>query len=209
MSPYIITSTMTASTEAIDKAGRFRHSPLSEDSDLCWRLQEIGHLHNMTEVLADYRLHSQSVSAHSIINGRVMAIGSQLAAFSARRRRQESRDLTFTSDLGSLLKGDTTLAAMSARSCVLLDETEWPQFNASVAGKLMELASYRPFELEESDCRFIRDALAVLSLNSVGVSQKEVRGQSVSAAARLAHAGKWHSARLLLRADQAGAFSYV
>ena len=95
--PYIIHPFLMARREAVMAVGGYRFVPNSEDSDLFWRLAEVGDLHNPEEVLGQYRIHQHSLSSASVVNGRVMAVGSQLGALSAHRRRVVSR--TFASSL--------------------------------------------------------------------------------------------------------------
>ncbi|ADW71499.1 glycosyltransferase family 2 protein [Granulicella tundricola] len=204
--PYIIHPTWLVRRSAVDRIGGYRHVPLAEDSDLLWRLSEIGQLHNLTEILTDYRVHENSLSSSSVVNGRVMAIGSQLAAFSARRRREHKNDIVFNSTTVNSLKIVPTLKAMTKSTEVVLGQDELVDFRACVAAKLLELSSYRPYELDEGDCRYIRDALAAMKQYRPTISQSEVRAHAISAAARLCRAGRWREGRLLLRPDDTMSF---
>jgi hypothetical protein len=78
--------------------GGYRYVYHSEDTDLYWRLLDHGQLHNLDSILGDYRMHSGSISGSSIVNGRIMSLGSQLAALSARRRRSRLPDSVFPKD---------------------------------------------------------------------------------------------------------------
>jgi len=164
--PYIIHPFLMARTSAMRAVGGYRAVPHSEDSDLFWRLQEIGTLHNLPAVLGKYRMHLSSISGSSIVNGRIMAFGSQLGALSARRRRGGHPDLEFAPDLMARLRKARDLAGMQAVVAPMLTAWEMPLFRLSVAVKLLELADYRPYEIEGSDCVFIRaavDAAAALA----------------------------------------------
>ena len=54
-----------------------------------------GPLQNLDMPLGKYRLHAGSISSESVINGRIMALSSQLAGLSALRRRTGRADLRF------------------------------------------------------------------------------------------------------------------
>lgn len=157
--PYLPGPFMLARRSAVLEAGAFRPMHVAEDSDLCWRLQERGRLHNLPAILGAYRLHAASVSSRSIRHGRVMAVCSQLAALSARRRRGGRRDLHFTRGFMAQQDRATTLAEMRALVLpkLLPEETRW--FDLAIAAKLIELAMYRPFEPDAEDCRFTAEAL--------------------------------------------------
>ena len=74
--------------DALKRVQGYRHVKYAEDSDLYWRLAEVGHLSNLTDVMGRYRMHAASVSSASVTNGRTMALLSQLAALSAARRAE-------------------------------------------------------------------------------------------------------------------------
>ena len=153
--PYLIHPFLTVRRAAIEAVGGYRHACHAEDSDLYWRLSEQGRLHNLPDLLGDYRLHADSISGGSIVNGRIMAIGSQLGAFSARRRRRGVPDLPFPKDRLAAFRAAGSLAAMVTIAARDLDPDELEPFEESVAAKLLELASYRPYELDGEDCAFV------------------------------------------------------
>ncbi len=195
LEPYIIHPFLMVRRAAIEAAGGYRHVPNSEDSDLYWRLMEHGRLVNLSEVLGRYRVHTASVSS-SIVAGRVMAIGSQLGALSALRRRAREVDLTFDRTLPATLKEATTLEAMCASVAPLLKQDEFDHLRIAAAAKLMELARYRPYELEHSDCAFIRAALP-LAKRLAATNQNEIGWYVSVTAARLIRKGLWHEALTL------------
>src|SRR5262249_47690166 len=131
---------------AIEAVGGYRYVPNSEDSDLFWRLAEQGTLVNLPDVLGKYRVHTASISS-SIVSGRVMAIGSQLGALSALRRRGGREDIAFVRELPAVLKGAATLETMVAVARTLVGAEEIEHLRIAAAAKLMELARYRPYEL--------------------------------------------------------------
>jgi hypothetical protein len=164
--------------------GGYRYVPNSEDSDLFWRLAEVGSLHNPKEVLGQYRIHQHSLSSASVLNGRVMAVGSQLGAVSARRRRTGQPDIRFELSAYSDLRSAETLEMMCANAEAQLLPDEVLRFRLAVAMKLLELAAYRPFSIQASDCVFIRRSLAHAHLFSAE-NRKHIRWHITEAAMRL------------------------
>jgi glycosyltransferase involved in cell wall biosynthesis len=157
--PYLIHPFLMVRRSIIERLGGYRYVHNTEDSDLCWRLSEHGRLHNLSVSLGQYRMHSSSISGSSVLNGRIMAISSQLAALSAVRRRTQRSDLEFTAAARDQYRSAVTLQNIYdlARRDLEADEADYLRIAA--AAKLMELTYYRPYELEHSDCVFIREAL--------------------------------------------------
>lgn len=192
LEPYIIHPFLMARRAAMVEVGGYRYVPNSEDSDLFWRLAERGVLTNLPDVLGKYRVHTASISS-SIVSGRVMAVGSQLGALSALRRRAGRPDIAFTKELPSALKNASSLAAMMAVAEPLLDETERQHLRIAASAKLMELARYRPFELDRGDCDFIRASLP--HAHALPVQNRgEIDWYVTVTAARLIRKGKWAEA---------------
>ena len=158
LEPYIIHPFLMARTDAMRAAGGYRHVPHSEDSDLYWRLRDHGTLHNLDEVVGQYRLHSGSISGASVVNGRVMAVGSQLGAWAARQRERGLADPGFGTDLIQRLVAAQSLTAMCKAVAGIIGEAELPRFRLASGIKLLELAGYRPYEIDADDARFIRHA---------------------------------------------------
>ncbi|HYD72561.1 MAG TPA: glycosyltransferase family 2 protein, partial [Candidatus Binatia bacterium] len=156
-------------------------------SDLLWRLAERGVLVNLAEKLGKYRVHTASMSS-SIVNGRIMAVGSQLGALSAVRRRVGKPDLAFTYELHTALKNAVTLEAMCAIAAAQLDADEAKHLRIAAAAKLMELARYRPYELDGADCAFIRGSLPYAA-RLTAQNQKDVEWYVTVTAARLVRKG--------------------
>jgi glycosyltransferase involved in cell wall biosynthesis len=165
--PYLIHSCLMARLSALRAVGGYRNVVYSEDSDLYWRIHQPGKLHNMDTVLGGYRMHNASISGSSINNGRTMALSSQLAAISAVRRRLDRTDVSFPVEAAGEYRAATSLAEIFTLGCRGLTSSEIPHLEIALAAKLLELAAYRPYELELTDCRFIRTALTnrVRSLN--------------------------------------------
>lgn len=180
----------------LEKAGGFRPLLVSEDSDLYWRLAEHGRLDNLPDILGSYRMHAGSISSASVVNGRLMALCSQLAALSAQRRRAGEADLVFDAKAGAGWRGAQAAGKMLARAISDLDlrgdEAVW--LRVAMAAKLMELAGYRPYELETEDCHFIADALADVPDLPEGNREDLARMQAATAA-RLLRMGRLTDAR--------------
>lgn len=158
--PYLCHPFLMVRRAALQAVGGYRYAYNSEDTDLYWRLIEHGTLHNLQDVLGEYRLHSSSISAGSIVNGRIMALSSQLSAISARRRMERrSDDILFLKEAIREYHKAPSLAALVMLAGTQLDENERRYLAVATAGKLLELAAYRPYELDLDDCRFIRQAL--------------------------------------------------
>ena len=143
--------------------GGYRYVHYSEDTDLYWRLQERGAMQNLAMSLGKYRVHTRSISSASIINGRIMALSSQLAGLSALRRRTGRADLHFPKEAITEYRNAQTLSKLWELGKRQLDDDEAKYLRIAVASKLLELSSYRPYELEFNDCQFIRGALDELS----------------------------------------------
>lgn len=194
--PYIVHPFLMVRTDALRGVGGYRPMPHSEDSDLCWRLCEKGRLHNLPDVLGQYRFHIGSISGSSVLNGRIMAIGSQLAALCARRRR----DALTEPDMGSLtiaaLRQAGSLSAMLALVEQVLEAGEIDRFRLCVAIKLLELANYRPYELELEDCRFVAQALKVMPSISLQ-NALDIRWYVSQTTARMVKAGALRKATTL------------
>lgn len=186
--PYLIHPFLLARRAAMAEAGGYRHVPNSEDSDLYWRMEERGRLHNLDERLGQYRMHMGSISGASVLGGRVMAIGSQLGALSARRRRAGKPDLVFTKDDAPALKAAGTLEAMHAYAARRLEPAEAEHLRLAAGIKLLELARYRPYEIEPSDAAFIRAAWA--QARAQHRSLGDARWHIMRAAVRLLKKGK-------------------
>lgn len=187
--PYIVHPFLMARTDAVRRVGGYRAMPHSEDSDLYWRLAEIGQMHNLADVLGQYRFHLGSISGSSILNGRIMAVGSQLGALCAQRRTAQRPEPTLNTITIPALRSAGSLVRMMALIEPNLDREEIAAFRLRVAIKLLELANYRPYELDDEDCRFVANALkhdcAVSSANAI-----EMRWYLSQTAARMLKTGQ-------------------
>jgi hypothetical protein len=195
--PYLIHPFVMARRDALQAVGAYRDVRHAEDSDLYWRLAERGRLHNMAEVLGDYRLHGASISGASIANGRVMAVQSQLAALSAVRRLNGSADLDFSTAATAARLHASTLADLVALAARDLTPEERARLEVMAAAKLLETAAYRPYELEAEDCRFIGEAVARHAVSLRPENAARLARSLSGTAARLLHKGRIHDAAAL------------
>ena len=199
LEPYIIHPFLMARRADIEAVGGYRHVFHAEDTDLYWRLQERGKLHNLQDTLGEYRMHASSVSSASVRNARVSAAHSQLAGISALRRRRGEPDLVFEKRSLAEFNAAPSLQAVFTLACRGLAPAEHGHFELSLAAKMIELTSYRPFELEDADFSFIHQALGrhygLLSPANRKVLDKGLCGS----AARMAAEGAKRNAQALLQ----------
>jgi glycosyltransferase involved in cell wall biosynthesis len=192
--PYLMHPFLMARRAAIVAVGKYRHVFHAEDTDLYWRLQEIGGLTNMPDVLGTYRLHAASITGYGPLNGRISALNSQLAGISALRRRCGREDLAFPREALAAYRLAGSLRAIIELGCRSLDPEEARKLRVSTCAKLLELASYRPYELDAADCDCIRDIL-VPALDWMPQASRSICIRMISGtAARLLAAGRLRSA---------------
>lgn len=188
---------------ALVAVGGYRPLAVSEDTDLYWRLAGRGRLDNLDAVLGSYRMHAGSISSASVQNGRLMALNSQLAALSARRRRDGRDDLCFAADHAVAWRAAGSLDAMIrlAATDLALDPGEIAWLGIATAAKLMELAGYRPYEIETADCMFIGRTLNALVLRTSATlpagNEAYLNKIRAATAARLLRLGRLRDAALL------------
>jgi glycosyltransferase involved in cell wall biosynthesis len=196
--PYLLHPFLMTRRSSIEGIHGYRHAYHAEDTDLYWRLQEIGKLENMETVVGEYRMHAQSITGASVLNGRIGALNSQLAAISALRRRVNRPDLTFPKGAIQEYRQAKSLPKIFEAGCRELGQDEEAYLRVALAAKMLELSAYRSFELEAEDCKFIHEALATHALE-LSPENKSVIGRTLSGtAARLAHAGMFSAAVTLL-----------
>ena len=196
--PYIIHPFLMVRLSNVQAVGGYRYAFHSEDTDLYWRLMETGRLHNLPDVLGDYRMHVGSISSRSIRNARVAALNSQLAGLSAIRRREKSPDLVFPRDALREYNGAEDLAAMFDVGRQQLTSIEAAYLRVRLAAKVLDLAAYRPIELDLTDCRFIRDALRAEMPKLTSKNRSVLKRMCKGAAARLASQNHLREAMTLL-----------
>jgi glycosyltransferase involved in cell wall biosynthesis len=200
--PFLIHSFLMARLSALRAVGGYRNVVYSEDSDLYWRIHQPGKLHNMETVLGESRMHNASISGSSINNGRTMALSSQLAAISAVRRRFGRTDLSFPVEAAEQYRAATSLAEIFELGCRGLTSSEISHLEIAVAAKLLELAAYRPYELELTDCRFIRTALTNRARSLNPKNKTELMHVVLRTAARLVRKRRLREAFALVPSAQ-------
>jgi glycosyltransferase involved in cell wall biosynthesis len=198
--PYLCHPFLMARRDALQAIGGYRYVHHSEDTDLYWRLAERGRLHNLDTPLGSYRLHGASISGGSIVNGRIMALSSQLAGLSALRRRIGRPDLSFTAERLADYQRSPAAADIYALGRQGLDEAEARYLRIAMAAKLLELTSYRPFELDLADCLFVRQAWPDRAILSAA-NRSELDRVCAAATARLLGKGLLREAAALSQAS--------
>ena len=157
--PYISHPFLMVRRQAILAVGGYRYCFHSEDTDLYWRLIEIGPLGNVIDVLGEYRVHANSVTSRSILNGRIGAVSAQLAALSARRRQAGQADIEFRREALREYHEACEFDAIIAVAARGLSSTEQAYLEIAAVAKLIELCTYRPYRLTREDQRTMRRVL--------------------------------------------------
>ena len=155
--PYIMQPFLMMKREAYLKVGGYRPLSVGEDTDLYWRLSQVGSIDTVPEVLGDYRIHQQSISSTSIVAGRRMSAWTQLSALSAQRRRKNLADIEFDRSLQQLVDAQIEMIDLYRSLEPVTREEERPWLYSAMAAKLIELCYYRPFEPLSSDIDYIAD----------------------------------------------------
>ena len=143
-------------------------------------------------------MHDASISGSSINNGRTMALSSQLAAISSLRRKAGRVDLSFPQEAIPRYQAARSLAEIFQLGCQDLTPAEIEHLEIAIAGKLLELADYRPYELQLTDCSFIRAALRKTMCSANLENQAELTRLVLRAAARLLNKGLVREAFVLV-----------
>ncbi len=201
--PYMAHPFLMVRRTALLEVGGYRYAYHAEDTDLYWRLQEIGRLHIIEKIMGDYRFHAQSISSKSVLNGRLSAINSQLAAISATRRRSGRCDLTFERSACEEMTAAASSAGMFALAKRTLMDAEVSYLKPAYAAKLLELAEYRPYELDQADCRFIEESLKMIDSTLTPANLKQIRSLRSTSTARLLRTGHIRSGIILFSTDTA------
>lgn len=188
--PYLIHPFLLARRGALEQAGGYRHVFHSEDSDLYWRLLPLGRLHNLPDLLGEYRMHGGSVSSRSVVNGRIAAVMAQLAALDHRRRTSGGVPLAFDRAQLGRFEAAGSLRAMIDLAAEQLDAAERDWLEIASAGKLMELVDYRPYRFDAGDCAFIRGAIARHGGMLTARNRRELRDYQIENAIKLGKTGQ-------------------
>jgi len=186
--PYLMHPFLMVRLDAIRKAGGYRYVVHAEDTDLYWRLLDLGRLHNLRDIHGEYRIHSGSISSASIINGRVAAVASQLAAISYKRRLQGLPDIDFSPGLRADYERAKTLSNILEIAGQSLSPDERSYLKAASSAKLLSLMEYRPYVPDHQDCAFIGEALGQAALSAQ--NRREISRLKGKTALRLLKLGK-------------------
>jgi glycosyltransferase involved in cell wall biosynthesis len=188
--PYLIHPYIMARRIDLMAVGGYRDFPTSQDSDLLWRLAGRGRLHNLPERLGQYRIHADSTSGAGVEKARVMAVWSQLAALSAQRRARGRADIDLAFAVHAVhTHRHATLDAMAGALAGMVVAQEQPRFRLAVGAKLLQLATFRPFEPAMSDCRFIARAMRTATALAPD-NRAELQWYVATTAARLMRRGR-------------------
>lgn len=201
--PYLLHPFLLVRREALAAVGGYRPVWHAEDVDLYWRLAHHGRLANIVEPLGEYRIHAGSVSSVSVVNGRIQAVASQLAALSELRRRRGEADLEFRREDVDMFKAAEGLEAMvdAAVGRYDLSPQEREHLRLASSLKLMEMASYRPYRLQPKDVATLREAIRRgFAADLPGKQRTYLRRRRMRTAARLFRTRAWAELRDFLPA---------
>lgn len=157
--PYILHPFLMVRRAAMEVVGGYRHVFYAEDTDLYWRLKPFGRLHNLNETLGEYRIHAGGTTSRSVLNARIAALHSQMAALSVIRRADGRPDLVFCSDMLMTYESANSLERMLRIACVQLSLDEAQYLEVATAAKLIELRLYRKFQFTNEDRLYVVKAL--------------------------------------------------
>jgi hypothetical protein len=131
-----------------------------------------------------------------------MALSSQLSAISALRRRMGGTDLSFPKEAIASYRAAASLREIFKLGCHGLTTSETEHLEIAVAAKLLELADYRPYELELADCRFIGTALAKRMRTANAANKAELTRLTLKTAVRLFRKGLLKEALAIVPSSQ-------
>lgn len=156
--PLLLQPFVMLRRDAYLEVGGYRDAfdSFSEDTDLFWRLRRIGRLFNLSDELGAMRIHSASISNASVLNGRLMAVFSQLAAISAQRAESGRPDITLMPGMAAEMRESRSFEIMLSIASRDLDDRERAYLTNAASAKLLQLAAVRAFEIELEDCHFVR-----------------------------------------------------
>ncbi len=196
---------MMVRAAAMAEIGGYRHVLHAEDTDLCWRLLEMGEIRNLEELLGEYSVHDESISSKSARNGRLQAVFSQLAILAARRRLKGRGDIQFSPER-------CRQAAASAASFAELTEFAGRAYGLNHGEKkylavgsivkYLQHAKTRPYELESVDTQFALSALPLgLQVDVDPRTYRTIRGTYRQTFKRMVHLSRYQDALQLFFAS--------
>ena len=149
--PYLPHPFMFVRLDVFNEIGGYRHAHLAEDADISWRLSEQHQIAVHGEVMGKYRLHTDSISAKSVRNGRVQALYSQIAALNSVRREAGRSEIEYVASLGKALAAGHDWDRLFALHDGTLDDAEKRHLRLATHLKLLDLARFRSYEPEQDD----------------------------------------------------------
>lgn len=190
--PYLMHPLLMIRRSALVAASGYRNAFLSEDTDLYWRLLGQGRLHNLPDVLGEYRL-----VGGTLLNARISALNAQLAALSYRRRQAGLPDIDFPRDALAAYRRAETLEAIVAVGAAPLTPAERTYVEVATALKMLWFAIMRPLRLSEADHRTIAHLLESRWPELDAAGRNRARWYWWSSVARLLRRGEWRQALVL------------
>ncbi|WP_292899477.1 glycosyltransferase family 2 protein [Nitratireductor sp.] len=168
---YLVHPFLMMRRSAFDQVGGYRHILHSEDAELYFRLEEVGKLKNLPQVLGEYRVHTGSVSGKDAQNGRIQSVSAQLAAISARRRRSEREDILLTKDFASEMKSHAYDIISLCQWCIKTlsltrEESEW--LRAASVVKYLQHEHWRPYTISNEDAVRIKNFVKTVDSTTIG-----------------------------------------
>jgi len=130
------------------------------------------------------------LTGSSIVSGRISAVNSQRSGISAMRRRAGRPDITFPKPILTDYQQARSLEGVIKVGCRELDASEAERLALAACAKLIELAGYRPYELESEDCAFIRNTVCRGLAGLTSDDRKRCIRMLSGTAARLAVQGR-------------------
>lgn len=168
---YLVHPFLMMRRSAFEQVGGYRHILHSEDAELYFRLEEVGKLKNLAQVLGEYRVHTGSVSGKDAQNGRIQSVSAQLAAISARRRRSKQYDILLTKDFASEMKSHAHDIISLCQWCITAlsltrEEAEW--LRAASVVKYLQHEHWRPYTISNEDAVRIKEFVKNIDTGEIG-----------------------------------------
>lgn len=156
-SPHLPHPFLALRRSALEAVGdRYRFAFQSEDTDLYWRLRDIGRLVNTSTKLGQYRVQPNALRDRAVITGRICAVYSQLTGLAAIRRLNGDDDLEFPVWKQKAIEDYAcTMESLIEFSSSQLDDNEKNHLRACASAKLLELAVCESCRVSASDIAFI------------------------------------------------------
>lgn len=150
--PYLSHPFLMVRRETYQRLG-YRNFFISEDADLCWRMQEAGKIYSLPIPLGYYRAFENSVSTRAAVNTRIQAVVSQLAAIAARRRRARRGDLNLDRRLYARMIKANDFEAIVEIFRDRLTAEEFRYLRRASIMKLLDITTYRPSKVNLHEAR--------------------------------------------------------